>query len=117
MQPEDGGIPALLLEPGHGADAGPDPVPVGYVSGQAGQGGADLRGVAEAHHQQPGAGGPGSQNPGPPRLLARPHLPHQVSSVAHFSSYAPWYQAPTRWEHLRIDWPQSFRLRLENSSL
>lgn len=31
MQPADGGIPALLLEPGHGAAVGPNPVPVGYV--------------------------------------------------------------------------------------
>lgn len=31
MQPADGGVPALLLEPRHGADAGPDTVPVGYV--------------------------------------------------------------------------------------
>lgn len=28
-----GGVPALLLESGHGADAGPHPVPVGYVRG------------------------------------------------------------------------------------
>lgn len=43
MQPEDGGIPALLLEPGHRADAGPDPVPVGYVSVRQGKAGGSER--------------------------------------------------------------------------
>lgn len=38
VQPADGGIPTLLLEPGHGADAGPDVVPLGYVPGGGGAG-------------------------------------------------------------------------------
>lgn len=49
MQPTDGGIPTLLLEPRHRADVGPHPVPLGYVLGKEGERGAALRRQAEDH--------------------------------------------------------------------
>lgn len=65
MQPADGGVPALLLEPGHGAVVGPHPVPVGYVPGEKGKEGAAVRGEAEDHPPV------GSQDPGPAPALGQ----------------------------------------------
>lgn len=54
----DGGVPALLLEPGHRADAGPHAVPLGSVRGARERAGAAPR--------LPGTGGPRVQTKPPP---------------------------------------------------
>lgn len=87
MQPADGGVPALLLEPRHGADAGPDTVPVGYVPRGRGWGGR--RGGA---------------------------VPHQVTPEAHSSSDPCRQQMLTKWEYLRVS-PKGLALGLKRTFL
>lgn len=66
MQPADGGVPALLLEPRHGADAGSDTVPVGYVPAKGcgmagGDGGGHRRTVGTAETVGDGRGWQGTE--------------------------------------------------------
>lgn len=49
-----------------------------------------------------------------PGFPTRPHLHHQVTPMAHFSSNTSWHQGPARWEHLRID-PQDSGLDLRTA--
>lgn len=89
MQPADGGVPALLLEPRHGADAGPHAVPLGYVWRAGGQAGAAQGNGAEDYPAAAQGRDPGAQDPALPQLPARPHLPHQMTPKAHFGSNIP----------------------------
>ena len=72
MRAADGGVPALLLEPRHRADAGPHAVPLGSVHGAQERAGAAPR--------LPGTGGPRVQTkpPQPPVPAGRPQRPAQA---------------------------------------
>lgn len=103
MQPEDGGVPALLLEPGHGPDAGPDAVPLGSVrQGRGARGGqgtsssrVGLAGSVPRQRPWPASPPPLGDSKGPPQ----PQHPPTAGTC----------------EQLRISLTQRPSLRLEKS--
>ena len=98
MQPADGGVSALLLEPGHRADAGPDAVAVGCVPMGTGTwwGGGCARGDGDVVGWGVCPRGRGRCAAQAPRTQEAACL-QPDNPKAHFGSNAPL----TKWDHLR----------------